>query len=99
MTRTVDTLTDAEVAAHIEAKRHRPRKATARDIHSQRMKWAVEEQVAEAVHTERERCCAAICHYCNMEGWPVERWGNKWVHVQNGIVQACMAYPIREATP
>ena len=52
MTRTVDTLTDAEVAAHIEAKRHRPRKATAADIKSQRMKWAVEEIRAE----ERERC-------------------------------------------
>ena len=48
MTRTVDTLTNAEVAAYIEMRRHKPRPATTRDIHSQRMKWAVEEREAEA---------------------------------------------------
>jgi len=52
MPRTVDTLTDAEVAAYIEARRHRPRQATEYDIHSQRMKWAVEEMVEE-VRKER----------------------------------------------
>ena len=52
MTRTWDTLTNAEIAAYIEARRHRPRPATGYDIHSQRMKWAVEEREAEA---RRER--------------------------------------------
>ena len=56
MTRAIDTLTDDEVAIYIEARRHKPRPATTRDIHSQRMAWAVEEIRAE----ERERCARIV---------------------------------------
>jgi len=64
MTRTVDTLTDDEVAAYIEARRHRPRPATGYDIHSQRMKWAVEErcralEAENAQYREALKACAA----------------------------------------